>query len=306
MYVKLDQEIINILRCALCKGLLGAFKETFVCNDCAMVYEARVIDGQNIFDFRILRPGYCMPGGLSAWADVQKGWEECYFERYSKSDDMGQYEREINGVKEIYTQQFNMKGSVLDVGGCEGKLRHFLSEESLVSYITVDPMIGAFQNLPSRQNALKAYPILNEPCNFLACHAENLPFAANSFDWVHMRSVLDHFEDPYVALKEAYRVLKPGGSLLLGLSVFGGKSPLKNENIVSSAITKFKTAGLKNLIKTAVNKMINKKGWKTEHMFHFQYEDLVRLVKDGKFSIVKEYWQKPPLDMCVYIEAKKP
>ena len=69
---------------------------------------------------------------------------------------------------------------------------------------------------------MKAYPCLIEPCNFLLAQAERLPFKNNSFDWVHMRSVLDHLEDPYVALKEAYRVLEPGGSLLIGLTVSGG------------------------------------------------------------------------------------
>ena len=34
-----------------------------------------------------------------------------------------------------------------------------------------------------------------------------------------MRSVLDHFRDPYLALKEAYRVLRRDGALLIGLAV---------------------------------------------------------------------------------------
>ena len=195
---------------------------------------------------------------------------------------------------------------MLDVGGCDGKLRHFFPKDSIKSYISVDPLIGAFQNFSSRQNMLKAYPVLADPCNFVACYAENLPFAENSFDWVHMRSVLDHFEDPYIALKDAYRVLKPGGSLLIGLSVYGGASPLKTENIFSSIIIKFKTAGLKNLIETTISKIINKKGWKTDHTFHWQYADVKRLLHDAKFSVLKEYWQAPPLNMCVYLQAKKP
>ena len=34
-----------------------------------------------------------------------------------------------------------------------------------------------------------------------------------------MRSDIDHFQDPYLALKEAHRVLKPNGMLLIGASI---------------------------------------------------------------------------------------
>ena len=69
-----------------------------------------------------------------------------------------------------------------------------------------------------------AYPCLKEPLNFVAGVAERLPFQSKMFDYVHMRSVLDHLHDPYIAMKEAWRILKPEGKLLIGLSVTGGNS----------------------------------------------------------------------------------
>ena len=46
-------------------------------------------------------------------------------------------------------------------------------------------------------------------------HAEQLPFEANSFDYVIAKDSLHHFKDPVKALLEINRVLKPEGSLLV-------------------------------------------------------------------------------------------
>lgn len=44
---------------------------------------------------------------------------------------------------------------------------------------------------------------------------ERFPYEENSFDTVICREVLEHVTDPYHVIKEAYRVLKPDGTLLL-------------------------------------------------------------------------------------------
>ena len=47
---------------------------------------------------------------------------------------------------------------------------------------------------------------------WLCCDARELPFAAASFDLVAFSSVLHHIEDFETALREAHRVLVPGGT----------------------------------------------------------------------------------------------
>lgn len=46
-------------------------------------------------------------------------------------------------------------------------------------------------------------------------YAESLPYADNTFDVVHTSHVFEHLEDPLLAAREAYRVLKPGGLLFI-------------------------------------------------------------------------------------------
>ncbi|MBP6412631.1 MAG: class I SAM-dependent methyltransferase [Bacteroidia bacterium] len=61
----------------------------------------------------------------------------------------------------------------------------------------------------------KARDLLNhldvKNVDLISCSAENLPFEDNSFDMVYSSHVLEHIPDQQKALKEIYRVLKPGG-----------------------------------------------------------------------------------------------
>ncbi len=47
------------------------------------------------------------------------------------------------------------------------------------------------------------------------CLADHLPFAAESFDTVLSTQVWEHVEDPGAAAREAWRVLRPGGRLVV-------------------------------------------------------------------------------------------
>jgi SAM-dependent methyltransferase len=55
---------------------------------------------------------------------------------------------------------------------------------------------------------------------FLVASAEYLPFTNESFDKIYGVSVLEHFTDGQLALREAFRCLKPGGILVLTTDSF--------------------------------------------------------------------------------------
>ena len=109
-------------------------------------------------------------------------------------------------MREIYTDEFKLSGAILDVGGERGRLRHFLAPSC--QYLSVDPF-DCFVGLEKFPNLLRAYPSMAQPCNFVIGQAERLPLRPASFDYVHMRSVIDHFQDPFLALCEARRVSSP-------------------------------------------------------------------------------------------------
>ena len=320
MFVKLDDDVIDILCCPLCKGTVNMVGGKFVCKDCGTEYpKYNIVVGKNkeyVFDFRIHRPAYCMPDTVKKWFDIQGEYKK-FHDKHKSIDDITVYLDEIDSVEEIYDKEFTIKGKILDVGGGQGRLRYFLTDKDVSLYVSIDPYLEVFQNLESQPNLLNAYPCLRNPCNFLSGYAENLPFAKNTFDWIHMRSVLDHFRDPYLALKEAYRVLKVDGTLLIGLTVRGGQSSLKTDNnhdydsqhvsLVSKVKRKFRHEGSIGLARAAIRRVVKKREKKIpdDHMFRWTYKDLIYLVYTTGFNVVKEHWQKPPFTMCIYFSAKK-
>ncbi|MEW6161362.1 MAG: class I SAM-dependent methyltransferase [Verrucomicrobiota bacterium] len=61
------------------------------------------------------------------------------------------------------------------------------------------------------------FEVLELPGNFQRENAERLSFADGSFDWVYSHGVLHHTPHPAQAIREVWRVLKPGGRAIIML-----------------------------------------------------------------------------------------
>ena len=243
-----------------------------------------VVDG--IWDLRLLESEITTDSII--WKKGQEEYEKCSnsWEIYENQNFLA----ERAGVKEVY-EEIPIVGRSLDVGGHHGRLRAFLSPKQ--EYISCDPFISVFDPIEKSKKLVQAYPFLLDPVNFVCCHAEYLPFKSLSFDTVHMRSVIDHFYNPEIALKEAFRVMAHDGQLVIGLYCHGEKDG--NVSLLEK---------LKEIVKAILPYMgINK--WVDHHVWHPTYNELVTLIQSCGFKLIKVHWQKGTNNKVCYIQAVK-
>lgn len=282
-YVKVDKWVSEILVDPLSKEAINiSDKDKYLFSSYGRKYP--VTNG--IYDLRLLK---------NEITNDQKLWKKGQIEFEILSSkiveyDNVDYDMELKGVSEVY-EEIPIIGTCLDVGGHIGRLRAFLDPTQ--RYISCDPFINVFDGIQNRSSLIKTYPFLNEPMNFICCDAEFLPFKSNSFNTVHMRSVIDHFLNPELALNEAYRVLDDNGCLVVGLYVHGGKDG--KESFVES---------IKDVIRSILPYFgIHK--YTDHHIWHPSYLELTKLINECGFIIDKVYWQKGHNNKVCYIKAIK-
>jgi SAM-dependent methyltransferase len=103
-------------------------------------------------------------------------------------------------LRELLNARFYMKGRLLDVG-C-GHRPYALIYEPLV-----DTSFGT--EVTFSPHGITAADAI--------CYAEALPFASSSFDTILCTEVLEHTQQPFHVIQEFFRLLKPGGYLLLSV-----------------------------------------------------------------------------------------
>lgn len=105
----------------------------------------------------------------------------------------------LNGNNRFLLASRYAHGLVLDIGCSGQELKKFLSGE--VEYLGID-------YLPTATEMYGTSPALYG-------EAQNLPFKEGSIDTIAILEVLEHLPNPHVVFEEMYRVLKPGGFIIL-------------------------------------------------------------------------------------------
>ena len=113
----------------------------------------------------------------------------------------------------------NITGDIVEFGAGTGVNFEFYPENTRVIAIEPDNQLGKVA-----KNKIKGKNI-----EVLSASAENLPFPDNTFDSVVITLALCTIENPNNALKEAKRVCKPSGTLLI-------LEHIKNDNRVLSTL----------------------------------------------------------------------
>jgi demethylmenaquinone methyltransferase/2-methoxy-6-polyprenyl-1,4-benzoquinol methylase len=100
---------------------------------------------------------------------------------------------------------------ILDVACGTGDMCEFWDKRAKKSNITVDKIIGADPSVGMLEKAKEK----NLNANFVEAEAKNLPFETGSVDILSISYGLRNVMDRKEGLEEFYRVLKPGGFLVI-------------------------------------------------------------------------------------------
>ena len=136
------------------------------------------------------------------WSQYVQKTEELYLSRALKF-------HKGNIDKWIDVMQLRDGMKILEIGCAGGLLCHQLKENLPNAEIT-----GLDFDIGHIDYAQKKAKELNLQCNFIAGDATQLPFEDNTFDVCYSHTVMS-FCDPDKFVSEQYRILKPGGKMIV-------------------------------------------------------------------------------------------
>lgn len=124
----------------------------------------------------------------------------------------GEYDKICNAYSLERRRDFigrHAQGKILEVGAANGVICEALAASHEITVCDISPEMCRM----AEQKGLRA----------VCCDAENLPFENQNFHTVIATEVLYYFDRPERFVKEAARVLKPGGKLLITLPSLTGQ-----------------------------------------------------------------------------------
>ena len=190
----------NILRCPACLGILNNQGEMLDCRECGERYG---ISPNGQLDLRLKTKKLCRltletNSSFDSTYNLQiedKYWIIPFSARKNPEVDFKglKVPVRLNPAQLSYFPKAGKTGSLMLDLGCGEELHRQVCEHAVFEYVGLD--------------------IRHQQASILG-DAHALPFADNSFDFVLAIATLEHLRNPFVGIREALRVMKPGARLL--------------------------------------------------------------------------------------------
>ncbi|WP_330654527.1 class I SAM-dependent methyltransferase [Intestinibacter bartlettii] len=141
--------------------------------------------------------------------DIMKETTVKYFNNTAKDYDNSHDGKFVNCMyQEIIDRVRNLEGDkILDLGCGNGNIINLLKKERKADYYGLDISENMIEEAKKK---------CGEDVKFTVGDSENLPYQDGQFDIIICNASFHHYTKPEVAVKEIKRVLKSGGTLILG------------------------------------------------------------------------------------------
>ena len=187
----------------------------------------------------------------------------------SKQDDNSEMFMLHDRMMAVLTDVVDVKGKVaLEVGAGRG------ADSAHLSRLGATVTVLDFSSESCKQMR-KTAEKLGVELHVVEGDATAMPFAAGSFDILFHQGFLEHFEDPAAILGEQYRVLKPGGYLLVDVPQKYTLYTLRKQVAIMRKTwfggweTQFSIGELEKLVESCGFKVVRSYGWGFTGSFAF-------------------------------------
>ena len=119
---------------------------------------------------------------------------------------------QIKSLKEYYGSELKGK-KLLEIGSGYATFLIGARLWEEIDALGTEPALFQCDNLKLPKKVLRAGGV--EENVFFGAQGEQLPFRSCFFDVIYSHNVLEHVEEPQKVLNEAFRVLKPGGKMVI-------------------------------------------------------------------------------------------
>lgn len=158
--------------------------------------------------------------------EIQDFWSELYLSAYKEHEnlDTKSLKEELYKLKELFIHRNHLATTempidslsgknILEIGsgaGAHSSLFKLLGGQVKSIDITLNRVVSTSYKLDLLDE-------LGPPSLVIQADSQSIPFSDNTFDIVYSNGVLHHTFDTNKAIDEAYRVLKPGGQIVIML-----------------------------------------------------------------------------------------
>lgn len=193
------EELLPLLRCPICRGCLSRTLEQLTCASCRATYD--VVDNVPVL------------WGIGKRSSALENIDYDALQAINPST-VNQTALQWASVIDLATKD---NCEILELGAGTGILTEALLSLNLGSLIASDVSLKFMRALQAR--------LANRPRfkGAVICDANEVVFEPNSFDLVVGRSVLHHFLDYHIVLKNVRSLLRPGGNAIFFEPVLEGK-----------------------------------------------------------------------------------